>query len=73
MANGKTKLIPHIGYPTESFKASMIYNPWFESRGINAIVAPFAVQAADFPNVFKSLFRCGKIDGALITCRTRSR
>jgi shikimate dehydrogenase len=67
MIDGKTKLIPHIGYPTESFKAPMIYNPWFESRGINAIVAPFAVQGADFPDVLKSLFRCGNVIGALIT------
>ena len=27
MISGKTKLIAHLGYPTESFKAPMIYNP----------------------------------------------
>jgi D-arabinose 1-dehydrogenase-like Zn-dependent alcohol dehydrogenase len=26
MISGKTRLIAHIGYPTESFKAPMIYN-----------------------------------------------
>ena len=30
MISGKTTLIAHIGYPTEAFKAPMIYNPWFE-------------------------------------------
>ena len=39
MIDGKTKLIAHLGYPTESFKAPMIYNPWFESRGIDAEAA----------------------------------
>ena len=30
MISGKTTLIAHLGYPTEAFKAPMIYNPWFE-------------------------------------------
>jgi shikimate dehydrogenase len=33
MISGKTTLIAHLGYPTEAFKAPMIYNPWFEHRG----------------------------------------
>jgi len=27
MISGRTTLIAHIGYPTETFKAPMIYNP----------------------------------------------
>ena len=27
MISGKTTLIPHIGYPTESFRAPLVYNP----------------------------------------------
>ncbi len=26
--SGHTRLIAHLGYPTASFKAPMIYNPW---------------------------------------------
>ena len=40
MLSGKTTLIAHIGYPTESFKAPMIYNPWFDKHGIDAAVIP---------------------------------
>ena len=29
MISGKTTLIAHIGYPTHSFKAPLIYNPYF--------------------------------------------
>jgi len=29
MITGKTKVVAHLGYPTEAFKAPMIYNPWF--------------------------------------------
>ena len=32
MISGKTTLIAHLGYPTEAFKAPMIYNPWFEKQ-----------------------------------------
>ena len=33
MISGKTTLIAHVGYPTEAFKAPLIYNPYFgESR-----------------------------------------
>ena len=32
MISGKTTLIAHLGYPTDAFKAPMIYNPWFEKQ-----------------------------------------
>ena len=67
MINGKTLLIAHLGYPTESFKAPMIYNPWFEKQGINAVVVPMGVQADDYPTFFRSLFRLTNIRGALVT------
>ena len=38
MLSGKTTLIAHLGYPTEAFKAPLIYNPWFEKHGIDAPV-----------------------------------
>ena len=40
MIRGTTKLFAHLGYPTESFKAPMIYNPYFEKHGIDAVVVP---------------------------------
>jgi shikimate dehydrogenase len=45
--NGRTELIAHLGHPTETFTAPMIYNPWFASRGINAVVVPMGVRAED--------------------------
>ena len=41
------KLIAHLGYPTESFKAPMIYNPYFEKYGIDAVVVPMGCKAED--------------------------
>ena len=65
--NGSTQLVAHIGYPTHAFKAPLIYNPWFESRGIDAVVVPMGCRADDFPGVLPALFRLTNIRGALIT------
>lgn len=67
MISGKTTLIPHIGYPTEAFKAPLIYNPWFEQRGIDAVVMPMGVRAEDYAGVLKALFKLANIRGALVT------
>jgi len=67
MINGKTTLIAHLGYPTESFKAPMIYNPWFESRGIDAVVVPMGVKADDYPAALAALSTLTNLRGALVT------
>lgn len=67
MITGRTRLILHIGFPTEAFKAPMIYNPWFEARGIDAVVVPMAVTAGDYAGVLRPVFRVGNALGALVT------
>lgn len=67
MISGKTTLIAHLGYPTESFKAPMIYNPWFDQQGIDAVVVPMGVKAEDYVGVLASLFKMTNIRGALVT------
>jgi shikimate dehydrogenase len=67
MIDGQTELIAHLGYPTHAFKAPMIYNPYFESAGINAVVVPMGCRPESFPGVLRSLFRLENIRGALIT------
>ena len=65
--DGNTELIAHIGYPTHSFKSPLIYNPYFEKEGINALVVPMGCLAADYPHFLKSVFNLSNIRGALIT------
>jgi shikimate dehydrogenase len=67
MISGKTKLIAHLGYPTESFKAPMIYNPYFEKHGIDAVVVPMGCKAEDYSAFLKLVFKLSNIHGALIT------
>jgi shikimate dehydrogenase len=67
MISGKTTLIAHIGYPTEAFKAPLIYNPWFDQQGIDAVVVPMGVKAPDYAAFLKALFRLTNIRGALVT------
>ena len=65
--NGNTELIAHIGFPTHAFKAPMIYNPWFDRCGVNALVVPMGCKPEDYPDFLRSLFRLSNIRGALIT------
>ena len=67
MINGDTILIAHLGYPTKSFRAPMIYNPYFEKIGFDAIVMPMGVKAEDYAEVLKALFALTNIRGALVT------
>lgn len=65
--DGNTELIAHIGYPTHSFKSPLIYNPYFEKEGINALVVPMGCQAEHYPVFLRSVFQLTNIRGALIT------
>ena len=67
MIRGTTKLIAHLGYPTESFKAPMIYNPYFETHGIDAVVVPMGCKADDFAAFLPLVFKLSNIHGALVT------
>jgi shikimate dehydrogenase len=67
MINGDTAIIAHIGYPTTTFKSPMIYNPWFEARGLNAAVVPMGVRGEDFARAFPEICRFTNFHGALIT------
>jgi shikimate dehydrogenase len=67
MIRGTTTLIAHIGYPTHTFKAPMIYNPYFEQAGIDAVVVPMGVKPEDFETALRTIFKFTNIRGALIT------
>ena len=54
MIDGETILIAHLGYPTKSFRAPMIYNPYFEKIGVNAVVMPMGVKAERLRRGFES-------------------
>src|ERR1700726_5296288 len=65
--SGCTKLIAHLGYPTESFKAPMNCNPYFEKYNIDAVVVPMGCKAEDYAAFLKLLFKLSNIHGALVT------
>jgi shikimate dehydrogenase len=65
--DGSTEFIAHLGWPTHAFKAPMIYNPYFASVGVNAIVVPMGCRPENFAAVLRGLFTLENIRGALIT------
>ena len=64
---GTTELIAHIGFPTATFKSPLIYNPYFEHAGIDAVVVPMGCHPEHFPTVLGAVFTLTNIRGALIT------
>ena len=67
MITGRTTLIAHIGFPTHTFKSPMIYNPYFDDAGIDAVVVPMGVQAGDYPDFLRQLVLVTNLRGALVT------
>lgn len=67
LIRGTTELIAHIGFPTRGFKSPLIYNPYFEQAGIDAVVVPMGCGAEHFPSVLAAVFSLTNIRGALIT------
>jgi shikimate dehydrogenase len=67
LINGRTEIIAHIGYPTDSFQSPMIYNPYFEKVGVNAVVVPMGCRAEDYPAFLRCVFKLENVSGALIT------
>lgn len=65
--NGHTRLLAHIGYPTHSFKAPLIYNPYFAQAHINAVVVPMGCRPDHFAALMQSLRHLDNFAGALIT------
>lgn len=65
--SGKTRVIAHIGYPTQAFKAPMIYNPYFEAAGIDVVVVPMACRAAQLAGLLRPLMALDNVIGALVT------
>jgi shikimate dehydrogenase len=67
MIRGTTALIAHIGFPTHTFKSPMIYNPYFEQAGIDAVVVPMACRPEHYANFLRAVFSLDNTRGALIT------
>ncbi|WP_416233948.1 shikimate dehydrogenase family protein, partial [Klebsiella pneumoniae] len=65
--SGNTRLIAHLGYPTASFKAPMIYNPWFVDQQVDVKVVPMGVRPEDYAAFIPPLFTMTNIIGALVT------
>ena len=67
MINGQTEIIAHIGYPTHTFKSPLIYNPYFESANIPAVVVPMACRSNHLTGFLPAIFGLDNVRGALIT------
>ncbi len=65
--SGSTRVIAHVGHPTEGFRSPLIYNPWFARAGVDAVVVPMDVPGAAWPGLIRPLLGVGNVIGALVT------
>ncbi|WP_103061907.1 shikimate dehydrogenase family protein [Actinomyces qiguomingii] len=65
--SGNTMIIAHLGYPTRTFKSSLICNPWFDAHGHDVCVVPMGIKADDYPGFFRAVMRLTNLRGALVT------
>jgi shikimate dehydrogenase len=65
--DGNTRVIAHVGYPTSTFKAPLIYNPWFAAAGENTVVVPFSVKDGDLAAALTMFRRMANLAGVLVT------
>ncbi|MGU3412818.1 shikimate dehydrogenase family protein [Enterobacteriaceae bacterium C34A] len=65
--SGNTRLIAHLGWPTENFKAPMIYNPWFAAQNVDVKVVPMGVRPQAYATFVPALFEMTNLVGALVT------
>jgi shikimate dehydrogenase len=73
LITGETMSIAHFGNPPKSFKAPTIYNPYFESIGVNAFVVPMGGKAENYPEVARATFKLTNIGGARVTMPHKGR
>lgn len=64
---GTTLLYPILGAPVAQVKAPMLYNALFSVTGLDVACVPMDIPAADYPEVFKALFRVRNVPGAMVT------
>lgn len=65
--SGTTRLIAHLGVPTVTFKAPMVFNPLFAARDIDVVVVPMGCGPADYPTFLRALSRLTNFLGAIVT------
>jgi hypothetical protein len=58
---GRIKIVGHLGYPTESFKAPVIHTPYFERHNIDAVIVPMGCTAEDYATFLKLMFKLSNI------------
>jgi shikimate dehydrogenase len=66
MIRGSTKLIAMLGSPLNRVRAPALFNAHFEKNGADAVMIPLEV-IADYPALFRELFKVPNVAGAMIT------
>jgi shikimate dehydrogenase len=65
--NGKTRVFGIVGDPIEQVRSPEMVTWEMHQRGMNAVLVPLHLRAADFDEVMPSLLRLHNLDGLIFT------
>jgi shikimate dehydrogenase len=65
--SGATRIIPVLGYPIDHVRAPRVYNPAFDSAGLNWCQVPMGVHPDDLAATLAQLAKVGNLQGLNIT------
>ncbi len=71
--NGKTRILGIVGDPIEQVRSPEMITWEMQQRGMNAIMVPLHVRAADFDDVMPHLLRLQNLDGLVFTIPFKSK
>jgi shikimate dehydrogenase len=64
---GATRLYGIVGDPIAEVRSPSTFNPLIEAAGVNAVLVPLQVRAAEFAETMDGLMRLGNLDGLFVT------
>ena len=65
--DGQTRVFFILGDPVEQVRAPELFNPLFRQHGVNAVLVPARVAAADLQPFVQQVMKAGNVEGLWLT------
>lgn len=71
--DGRTRMYAIVGDPIEQVKSPAAVSGEFQTRGLNSVLFPLHLRAADFDEAFPQLLKVQNLDGVVLTVPFKAR
>lgn len=65
--DGRTRVIPHLAYPSAHLRTPQLVNARLAALGLNAVVVPWEVQPSGLAEVFAAFRQARSLPGMIVT------